>query len=71
MFLDHVITMLHGPADWTALLSPGARCEANTFDGERCLYGAQSDAIRRALRDYKQVTASYRRRDCYYRFLLR
>ncbi|KAB0401897.1 hypothetical protein E2I00_011822, partial [Balaenoptera physalus] len=61
----------HGPADWTALPSPGARCEANTFDGERCLYGAQSDAIRRALRDYKQVTASYRRRDCYYRFLLR
>ncbi|XP_061053343.1 ankyrin repeat and BTB/POZ domain-containing protein 1 isoform X1 [Eubalaena glacialis] len=54
-----------------ALLSPGARCEANTFDGERCLYGAQSDAIRRALRDYKQVTASYRRRDCYCGFLLR
>ncbi|KAM9075811.1 ankyrin repeat and BTB/POZ domain-containing protein 1 isoform 1-T1 [Megaptera novaeangliae] len=53
------------------LLANGARCEANTFDGERCLYGAQSDAIRRALRDYKQVTASYRRRDCYYRFLLR
>uniref|UniRef100_A0A8C0D9U7 Ankyrin repeat and BTB/POZ domain-containing protein 1 n=1 Tax=Balaenoptera musculus TaxID=9771 RepID=A0A8C0D9U7_BALMU len=53
------------------LLANGARCEANTFDGERCLYGAQSDAIRRALRDYKQVTASYRQRDCYYRFLLR
>ncbi|XP_070216393.1 ankyrin repeat and BTB/POZ domain-containing protein 1 isoform X4 [Bos mutus] len=37
------------------LLAHGARCEANTFDGERCLYGAQSDAIRRALRDYRQI----------------
>ncbi|XP_055269395.1 ankyrin repeat and BTB/POZ domain-containing protein 1 isoform X2 [Moschus berezovskii] len=53
------------------LLANGARCEANTFDGERCLYGAQSDAIRRALRDYRQVTASFRRRDLYYSFLLR
>lgn len=52
------------------MLFPGARCEANTFDGERCLYGAQSDAIRRALREYKQVT-SCRRRDHYYSFLLR
>nr|BAC85392.1 unnamed protein product [Homo sapiens] len=32
------------------LLANGARCEANTFDGERCLYGALSDPIRRALR---------------------
>ncbi|XP_020736797.2 ankyrin repeat and BTB/POZ domain-containing protein 1 isoform X1 [Odocoileus virginianus] len=53
------------------LLANGARCEANTFDGERCLYGAQSDTIRRALRDYRQVTASFRRRDLYYSFLLR
>lgn len=60
----------HGPADGRAMLFPGARCEANTFDGERCLYGAQSDAIRRALREYKQVT-SCRRRDHYYSFLLR
>lgn len=50
---------------------PGARCEANTFDGERCLYGALSDAIRRALRDYKQVTASCRQRDYYDDFLQR
>ncbi|KAF0879390.1 ABTB1 protein, partial [Crocuta crocuta] len=49
----------------------GARCEANTFDGERCLYGALSDAIRRALREYKQVTASCRRRDYYDDFLQR
>lgn len=49
----------------------GARCEANTFDGERCLYGALSDPIRRALRDYKQVTASCRRRDYYDDFLQR
>ncbi|XP_032314686.1 ankyrin repeat and BTB/POZ domain-containing protein 1 isoform X2 [Camelus ferus] len=53
------------------LLANGARCEANTFDGERCLYGALSDAIRRALRDYKQVPASCRRRDPYSSFLLR
>lgn len=59
------------PADWRALLPPGARCEANTFDGERCLYGALSDPIRRALRDYKQVTASCRRRDYYDDFLQR
>ncbi|XP_012517407.1 PREDICTED: ankyrin repeat and BTB/POZ domain-containing protein 1 [Propithecus coquereli] len=50
---------------------PGARCEANTFDGERCLYGALSDAIRRALRDYKQVSAACRRRDYYDDFLQR
>ncbi|KAG8516966.1 Ankyrin repeat and BTB/POZ domain-containing protein 1 [Galemys pyrenaicus] len=53
------------------LLANGARCEANTFDGERCLYGALSDGIRRALRDYKQVTASCRRRDYYDDFLQR
>ncbi|XP_030658019.1 ankyrin repeat and BTB/POZ domain-containing protein 1 isoform X1 [Nomascus leucogenys] len=53
------------------LLANGARCEANTFDGERCLYGALSDPIRRALRDYKQVTASCRRRDYYDDFLQR
>ncbi|XP_029774068.1 ankyrin repeat and BTB/POZ domain-containing protein 1 isoform X2 [Suricata suricatta] len=53
------------------LLANGARCEANTFDGERCLYGALSDAIRRALHEYKQVTASCRRRDYYDDFLQR
>ncbi|XP_075852057.1 ankyrin repeat and BTB/POZ domain-containing protein 1 [Microcebus murinus] len=53
------------------LLANGARCEANTFDGERCLYGALSDAIRRALRDYKQVTSSCGRRDCFGDFLQR
>ncbi|XP_062970911.1 ankyrin repeat and BTB/POZ domain-containing protein 1 isoform X3 [Cynocephalus volans] len=53
------------------LLANGARCEANTFDGERCLYGALNDAIRRALREYKQVTASCRRRDYYDDFLQR
>uniref|UniRef100_A0A8C5K1E4 Ankyrin repeat and BTB/POZ domain-containing protein 1 n=1 Tax=Jaculus jaculus TaxID=51337 RepID=A0A8C5K1E4_JACJA len=53
------------------LLANGARCEANTFDGERCLYGALSDPIRRALREYKQVTASCRRRDYYDDFLQR
>ncbi|XP_023611907.1 ankyrin repeat and BTB/POZ domain-containing protein 1 isoform X3 [Myotis lucifugus] len=53
------------------LLANGARCEANTFHGERCFYGAASDTIRRALLDYKQVTPSSRRRDYYDEFLQR
>ncbi|KAG7252481.1 hypothetical protein CRUP_011207, partial [Coryphaenoides rupestris] len=28
------------------LLAHGAKCEANTFDGERCLYGSLNDSIR-------------------------
>lgn len=35
------------------LLENGARCEANTFDGERCLYGALTDQIRNILKNYK------------------
>ncbi len=35
------------------LLSRGARCEANTFDGERCQYGALTDQIRNVLRSFK------------------
>lgn len=49
----------------------GAKCEANTFDGERCLYGALSDAIRRLLKEYKQITAKCMRRDYYDVFLQR
>ncbi|CAF5120228.1 unnamed protein product, partial [Rotaria sp. Silwood1] len=29
-----------------------ARCEANTFDGERCRYGALNDTIRTLLKNY-------------------
>ena len=35
------------------LLENGARCEANSFDGERCLYGALTDQIRSLLRNLK------------------
>uniref|UniRef100_A0ABM5FJQ7 Ankyrin repeat and BTB/POZ domain-containing protein 1 isoform X3 n=1 Tax=Pogona vitticeps TaxID=103695 RepID=A0ABM5FJQ7_9SAUR len=48
-----------------------AKCEANTFDGERCLYGALSDTIRRVLKEYKQITAKCMKRDYYDVFLQR
>ncbi|ELU03309.1 hypothetical protein CAPTEDRAFT_104961, partial [Capitella teleta] len=51
------------------LLAHGAKCEMNTFDGERCLYGALNDKIRNLLRDYKAVTASSMRRGLYSEFL--
>ncbi|CDS05641.1 hypothetical protein LRAMOSA08169 [Lichtheimia ramosa] len=35
------------------LLENGAQCDPNTFSGERCLYGALNDKIRRLLRSYK------------------
>uniref|UniRef100_A0A8C9W7P5 Ankyrin repeat and BTB/POZ domain-containing protein 1 n=1 Tax=Scleropages formosus TaxID=113540 RepID=A0A8C9W7P5_SCLFO len=53
------------------LLANGAKCEANTFDGERCLYGALSDPIRRLLREYKRITAKAMQRDYYDQFLQR
>lgn len=53
------------------LLAQGARCEANTFDGERCLYGALTDQIRKVLLDYKIVTSQTMRRDAYDEFLRR
>ncbi|KAM8930059.1 ankyrin repeat and BTB/POZ domain-containing protein 1 isoform 2-T2 [Pelodytes ibericus] len=53
------------------LLANGAKCEVNTFDGERCLYGALSDAIRRVLKEYKQITAKCMQRDYYDDFLQR
>ncbi|KAI8149563.1 BTB/POZ protein [Fennellomyces sp. T-0311] len=39
------------------LLESGAQCDPNTFTGERCLYGALNDKIRRLLRSYKFSTA--------------
>lgn len=50
----------------------GARCEANTFDGERCVYGALTTAIRKILKDeYKVITAKSIRRDSFDEFLRR
>lgn len=51
------------------LLASGAKCEANTFDGERCLYGSLSDAIRRLLKDYNCVTTCPMQRDDFSHFL--
>ncbi|XP_037087764.1 ankyrin repeat and BTB/POZ domain-containing protein 1-like [Pollicipes pollicipes] len=53
------------------LLEAGARCEANTFDGERCLYGALTDDIRRLLLRRHAVTRQTIRRDMYQEFLRR
>ncbi|XP_043245593.1 ankyrin repeat and BTB/POZ domain-containing protein 1-like isoform X1 [Amphibalanus amphitrite] len=53
------------------LLEAGARCEANTFDGERCLYGALTDEIRRVLLRRHAVTRQTIRRDVYQEFLRR
>lgn len=44
------------------LLANGARCESNTFDGERCLYGALTDEIKRLLQDSK-LLGSVKKRD--------
>lgn len=40
------------------LLSQGAICDENTFDGERCAYGALTDAIRLLLKQYQVRCAS-------------
>ncbi|XP_076067876.1 ankyrin repeat and BTB/POZ domain-containing protein 1-like isoform X3 [Oratosquilla oratoria] len=53
------------------LIGVGARCEANTFDGERCLYGALTDDIRRLLTQHNLVSAHTIRRDAYDEFLRR
>jgi len=36
-------------------MSTGARCEQNTFDGERCLYAANNREIRQLLHQYRTV----------------
>ncbi|XP_003740768.1 ankyrin repeat and BTB/POZ domain-containing protein 1 [Galendromus occidentalis] len=51
------------------LLANGAKCEANTFDGERCIYGALTDEIRNLLRSFKVVTSRIMRRHTYDEFL--
>uniref|UniRef100_A0A672HX88 BTB domain-containing protein n=1 Tax=Salarias fasciatus TaxID=181472 RepID=A0A672HX88_SALFA len=52
------------------MLASGAKCEANTFDGERCLYGSLSDSIRRLLKEYKCVSVRAMQRDDFNYFLL-
>jgi len=49
--------------------SAGAKCEANTFDGERCLYAALSDSIKKMLKGYKMITSTTMRRGVYEEFL--
>ncbi|KAK7102749.1 ankyrin repeat and BTB/POZ domain-containing protein 1-like [Littorina saxatilis] len=51
------------------LLEHGAKCEANTFDGERCVYGALTDDIRNLLRSYKAISNRLMRRDQFDEFL--
>ncbi|CAB3983212.1 ankyrin repeat and BTB POZ domain-containing 1 [Paramuricea clavata] len=53
------------------LLKNGSRCEAHTFDGERCLYGALTDDIRRILRRYNAINSDFMRRESYDEFLRR
>ncbi|XP_054162101.1 ankyrin repeat and BTB/POZ domain-containing protein 1-like [Oppia nitens] len=52
------------------LLKSGARCEANTFDGERCVYGALTPEIRNILlKDYLVITSKTIQRNHYDEFL--
>lgn len=48
---------------------PGAKCEANTFDSERCMYGCLSESIRRLLKEYKCVGIHSMQRDEFNYFL--
>uniref|UniRef100_A0A914WAR9 BTB domain-containing protein n=1 Tax=Plectus sambesii TaxID=2011161 RepID=A0A914WAR9_9BILA len=48
-----------------------ARCEANTFDGERCIYGALYSEIRNLLRNFKVISSQTIRRELYHEFLRR
>ncbi|KAL6072158.1 Ankyrin repeat and BTB/POZ domain-containing protein 1 [Balamuthia mandrillaris] len=41
------------------LLEQGARCEENTFDGERCFHGALTNEIRNILRKHKAVVRKH------------
>ena len=47
------------------LLKNGSRCPENTFDGERCLYGALTDEIKLLVKNCKQV----QERDRYYELM--
>lgn len=48
----------------------GAQCDANTFDGERCVFGALTDEIRNILvKDYKVISRKVVQRRDYDEFL--
>ena len=47
----------------------GARCDADTFDGERCVYGALTEDIRKTLLAQRVVSSRVKRRDAYDEFL--
>lgn len=49
--------------------SEGARCQANTFDGERCQYGALTDTIRALLKNYQVLTTRTIKRNTFDEFL--
>ena len=51
------------------MLEKGARCEAQTFDGERAIYGALTNEIRNKLKNFKVVTSRMVTRDDYEEFL--
>ncbi|XP_041377868.1 ankyrin repeat and BTB/POZ domain-containing protein 1-like [Gigantopelta aegis] len=51
------------------LLEHGAKCEANTFDGERCLYGALTDEIKKMLKSFCVISSRTLRRSLYEEFL--
>lgn len=53
------------------LLQNGAKCQANTFAGERCLYAAPTQKIREILKDYRAITKDCIRRDNYVGFFNR
>lgn len=53
------------------LLENGARCDASTFDGERCIYGALTDQIRKTLIDFSVITSRVKRREPFHEFLRR
>lgn len=50
------------------LLENGAKCQANSFDGERCLYSALTIEIKAILKNFKAITKDCMRRDNYIEF---
>ena len=52
------------------LISRGARCEINTFDGERCIYGALTQEIKNILLSNTVVTSKIKSRNIFDQFLL-
>lgn len=53
------------------LLENGARCDASTFDGERCIYGALTDQIKKMLVSFSVITSRVKRREPFHEFLRR